>query len=133
MYDNSANRYYFKIPNVDTLYFVDCSIETDEYTIRKTDKKERLIGYNCSSIELTGGGRKHTIFYAPQLYLNPKHLSRSVYHGNNLVAAESESVYLKWITEEESVTSIMSAFKVESKRIDNNTFLLPVLPAKQVN
>jgi hypothetical protein len=133
MYDNSANRYYFKVPEIDTLYYIDCGLEPEKYNAISTADKVTIAGYKCQSLEMTGGDKKHKIYYAPELYLNPEHLKSNLYGGNNLVAEKTKSVYLKWITVEDKVTSVLTATKVSPAAIPDETFALPKLPFKQIN
>ena len=133
VYDNNSNRYYFKQPNKDTIYFTDCSKEPDKYIVKETTLEETILGYTCHSLEVSSSEQKQTIFYAPELKLNPDYFAQHKCYAYNLIAKYCKSVYLKYILETESVIATYEATKINKHKLDDSIFQLPDLPLKILN
>ncbi|MEO6151469.1 MAG: hypothetical protein ABIN95_04585 [Mucilaginibacter sp.] len=132
IYHPKTNRYYFKKPSVDTLFYIDCSKESQPIEVKRTPGKEVILGYKCRSLKIRSATLKSTVFYAPELPVNPEYFSQFKLHANDKVIKLSRSAYLKWVTEYEFVTITLLATKVQRTKLNYAVFSLPKLPLKQV-
>ncbi|MPM07319.1 hypothetical protein SDC9_53625 [bioreactor metagenome] len=135
IYDSKKNTEYSLFDNADSIYSNDLSSKIDiasSYSI--LDTTTQILGYLCKAINLKSDSINTTLFYAEDLYANPKRFSNWVTESYNIYAEKSESIYLKRVDiidragTDYDLVIIMTAFSIEEKKIPNSAFRLPKLP-----
>lgn len=134
IYQNEVNRYYYKAPGIDTVYFYDCSKDWNHtLTVTKLDEADTILGYPCKLLLLEHPDFKYLVFYAPSLPLKPDYFAQCKFGDYNLITENTRSVYLRLVFATREATEIYMAQKVEHLKISDSMFTLPKLPLKQMN
>ena len=131
LYNFKTNQYYYKLANIDTLYYQDCSKPKGEFKLEKTDTIINILNYRCNSLIVKSQSYNAQYFYAKDLYIDPAFFKDHKFGGYNLITAATESVYLKIISDFGFVKVIAEADSIVEKKLDDNIFKLPNLPMKE--
>jgi hypothetical protein len=130
-YNYLTNLYYFKLPQIDTLYTIDCSVPLSEESTEYADSTITLLGHKCKSILQSDPRMKSLYFYTEDLYIDPIFYINHKMGGYNQFTALSKSVYLKIISDMGDVKCITTADSIVEKKLNDSMFLLPKLPIKK--
>ena len=132
IYLSDENRLYFILKGIDTLYFLDGSIDTSKViSIQKNETLDTIIGFPCKSLTINSTANKLTYYYAESLYINPNYFYRHILFHYDIYSAESKSIYLKCITETDLLKGESIAINIVHKNIEDQVFILPDFPKIQ--
>lgn len=122
-------KQYLKFPGIDTLYYIDCTIDTSRYEIRRLSDKQTIAGLECNTVELKSGAITKTYYYSPALYINPDYSKGMKIDGIELVARETASACLKMEFEHPLFSYVQEARRYEPVAVPADVFKIPDLPA----
>ena len=129
IYISSLNRWFYKMKDIDTLFFRDCSTDTSRViSLHKDTVTATILGFACKTLRLETSNFTLQYFYADSLYINPDNFTQHVFLHYNLYAMESKAVYLRLLGEGNLFTSELMATNLVGREISDNEFDLPKLP-----
>jgi hypothetical protein len=133
VYESSSNLYYYKLKNIDTLFYIDCANYSDKIKIEETDSIVKIAGYDCTIVKTKKYNPGITVIYyfAKDLYLDPSKYKKHKLGAYNKLTNNYRSVYLKQETEYEPYKTIITADSVNVLPVDESLFTLPDLPKKR--
>jgi Gram-negative bacterial TonB protein C-terminal len=123
---------FIKYKQRDTLYNVASTMDSTLVpVIKKQDKTQTIAGYICKSITIKTAKESNVYLYAPALMQDPLDNDNNKGTDFYTYVNETKSVYLKIITETESVLITQTATRVQPMKLDDKLFVLPGLPQKK--
>lgn len=132
IYISALNKWFYKIKDIDTLYFKDGSVDTSKVlSLQKDTLMEPVLGFQCKTLTMQTADLKVEYFYADSLHMNPDNFTQHVFLHYNLYAMESKAIYLKLLSETKLFNSELIAIDIADKEVDDDEFNLPSLPQIQ--
>lgn len=127
--DPQLEKSFIKVQGIDTLFYLNYSSDSAKIeNVLKKEEVKKIAGYDCKSIIIKSSKVTRQYYYAPLLYLDPKHDKNNKLGQFDEYVKQTSSVYLSVIEDFESFTYSINAISVEQKKIDDLAFKRPDLP-----
>jgi hypothetical protein len=133
LYNSSLGLLVDKYEGDDTLHRIDIFNKGDSLlSYEIIENAETICGYKCNAIKVVlqstvdSSFMQRTIFYSPQLYVNPEYFKYYKSYANYKIYPLTKAIPLKIVTEYSDfpIEITVSANKVEPANIDDNEFEL---------
>ncbi len=98
LYNSSTNTYYyFKKDN--TVMKIDGATKTSQkFIVTMLEKKERIAGYDCNSVQIETDGTTTIYYYSPLVKVNANEFSRHIFgEWNQYLKATGGALSLKFV------------------------------------
>jgi hypothetical protein len=129
---SSDKKMYYRFRGIDTLYFTDFNDDTSNVLGSEKGSEIKMIaGYDCKriTINVTTGSQEY--YYAPDLYNDPEYDMENRIGRFDAFVKETSSIWLSQKVDNDSYTLTRTATRVELKKIEETSFVLPDLPVKK--
>jgi hypothetical protein len=129
LYNSDSNTNY-QIAKDKTAQKTDASIITSEiFTVTRLKTKEKIAGYNCSSIQVITDDATTTYFYNPAIKINSKvYIKHNLGEWNKVLKATGGALPLKFkmINHKQGfITWVSTAIDIKREVLSENIFNLP--------
>ncbi len=110
---------------IDSLYYLDfASAPGQPENMEKEAAGKKIAGYDTKAIGFVLNGDQKKIYYAPALYIDPKHTEENKIGANNVVDRETRSFRLETITSNHIYRQTESCYRVQPGKVDDAVIYL---------
>jgi len=128
----SNRKQYYRFRGIDTLYYLNYSDDTTNVLgMDKAVDEKKISGFDCRRIVIYTTRARQEYFYAPALYFNPEYNKDNRIGRLDVFSRETSAIWLSYKEETDIYAVTKTAIRVESRKIDDSTFILPRLPEKK--
>ncbi len=128
LYKNSTNRIYTKTGSSDTVFCIDASLEKNNIIESKIEEtKEVILGYKCKMLTIkTSNNTNYIYYFSEKLKINPESFKNHNYSHWYSYLTISKAIPLKTILENKQFKMVSEAVKVESQKLQDSKFEMPI-------
>ncbi len=120
LYNSSSNTYYMFLENNSVEKLDASKVTTSSPLVTKLPEKEKVLGYECSAINIESDSRTITYYYSPKVKVNPKpFLHHKLNEWGLFLIASDGALPLKWV-ETDLVGIIRTAVAVKIRPVQLN-------------
>lgn len=120
------NNQYRKMLWLDTLYFLNASIENSTlYSVLKEKTDEKVLGRKLEMVSIITNKYKKYYYYDPNMYMNPEYFKRHTYGYENKYYELAKAPYIYAVIEYEELRIILKPLSIVEKKIPDEFFILP--------
>lgn len=135
VYDNKTNRIYNKLPDTDTLFWIDAATNADEAISAETrPKKEKVAGVDCDVLVIKTKKITTTYYFSTKYKVNAALFEKHKYANWYYFVKKSGALPLKIVMEGPGVTMESTATEIKPMKLEASFFSIgkvPVAPLKQ--
>jgi hypothetical protein len=122
-----ANKIYWKLRNVDTLFFEDGRFRRpaeNDPALQTTSqlRRDTILGKVCNSFSIKTKALRITLLYNASLRINPSWYTNSKIGFYDLIYAKTKAIFLKSIVETKESVSSTTATEIYETDVDDNVF-----------
>lgn len=133
VYDNKTNRLYNKLPDIDTLFWLDATTNNDEAISAETrHKKEKVAGVECDVLVVKTKKTTTTYYFSSKYKVNAALFEKHKYGNWYYFVKRSGALPLKIVMEGPGAVMESTATEIKPMALKADFFSLGKVPTAQL-
>jgi hypothetical protein len=133
VYDNKTNRLYNKLPDTDTLFWLDAATNNEEAISAETrPKKEKVAGVDCDVLVVKTKKTTTTYYFSAKYKVNAALFEKHKYGNWYYFVKKSGALPLKIVMEGPGAVMESTATEIKPMKLDANFFSIGKVPVAQL-